>query len=480
MSTPTGISEQASLFYVPPREAGIELIHLATAIYTTESVVEKMLDRSGWPACGGRILDPSSGDGAFLVRALERLQPRPGDFESAYRVQGYEFHPGAVMDGRTRVAQCLCGLGWDVHQARLAAAVIVEQRDFLLDGPAPGRFERILGNPPYLRFARLPDIFKHLYSEVVARHAIGDLMYAFIDRCCEIMTPTTSIHLVCADRWLFNQSAADLRTAIGRRVGLAHVARLDVTTSFYRAKVRRAGTLPRVHPVEVHLSAAATAPYPITAAPISPDGYDMAPYDGPTLESIADVRVAPWLGPAGIFVVNESVAAKLTGADLVQVIDTDDIDPHTDVLRRPYRYAIRTQRDQEPSGAVREHLLANAGRMPERGKRGPWWMPPESINIPTDRPSLVVPRIARRLRAIPLSQGLLPVNHNLSLIAASDVVTLEEIRQVLTSQASQEWLEKFAPRLEGGYYSVTTTLLRGLPIPGEIAARLAPALRQAA
>gem|GEM_PF-1178213 len=477
-SLPTAQS-QATLFQLSPREAGIEHIHFATALYTTASVVDRILDRSGWPECGGGLLDPSAGDGAFLVSALRRLRPEPGDHVAVSRVQGYEFHSGAVLDGRRRVAQCLRDLGWGDVEAGDAAARIVEERDFLLHGPAPGTFQAIVGNPPYLRYARLPEYFKRLYAEILPRHAVGDLMHAFIDRCAAIMTPTSSIHLVCADRFLFNQSAAELRAAIGRRVGIAHLARLDASTSFYRPKDRRAGTLPRVHPVEVHFLPAAAAPFAITAAPISPDGHDATPHRGPTLAAIAQVRVAPWLGPAGIFLLDEQRAAALPHSELLPAVDTDDIDPRTDTLLRPHRYAIRTRRDLEPVGMVREHLLANVSRMPERGRRGRWWVPPETINLPLDRPGLLVPRIARRLRAIPLPAGVLPVNHNLSVVAATGAVSLDEIREVLVSDDAQHWLERHAPRLENGFYSITTSLLRRLPIPPALADRAQP-LPQAA
>lgn len=59
-------------------------------------------------------------------------------------------------------------------------------------------------------------------------------------------------------------------------------------------------------------------------------------------------------------------------ADLLPEVDSDDIDPATDTLRPATRYAIRTLKDREPTGAVKDHLQATIARMPKRGQKGRW------------------------------------------------------------------------------------------------------------
>lgn len=460
-----------ALTLFPPRserEQAIDEVHLATAIYTTTSVVEGLLDRIDWPNCGGRLLDPSAGDGAFLVCALQRLAPVPGDFEKLDRVRGYEFHAGAVEDARARVAGTLRGLGWERGMAHSAACRVVEQRDFLTEGGADP-IDWLVGNPPYLRYARLPDFFKSLYAKTVAKHAIGDLLHAFVDRVSEILTDGGAIAIVTSDRWLFSQSAAELRRRIGARVALDHVARLDVSTSFYRPKIRRAGSLPRIHPVEVVMRRTGNGVLPITEQPISPDGAEDSPWDGPTLDDVATIRLAPWLGPHGIFTVDRDVAERLRPyADLVPVVDTDDVNPVTDQLSAPVRFAIRTQRNQEPAPVIAAHLQSTRHRMPARGQRGPYWVPPESLPAAWPGPALMVPRIARGIRVIELPVGVQAINHNLTVIRkAEGGASLAAIREALLSPHAAEWITRHAPRLENGYLSITTSLLRRLPFKPE-------------
>lgn len=454
------------------RGAALDDLHFATALYTSTPVVEALLDRIGWPLGGARLLDPSVGDGSFLVSALGRLDCRPGS-DVAGRLLGIELHPTAVAEARQRVAAYLAGRGWGEAEAVAAARRMVVQADFLSDGlpGGAGRFDVIAGNPPYLRWGNVPGFFRDIYEGFLPRYARGDLMHAFLDRCVEILPEDGVIAMVTADRWLFNETAAQLRETMGRRVGLCHVARLDAATSFYRPKLRRKGAPPRIHPVEVVLRPAARAGIPLTAKPISPDGADRAEAEF-TLSDIAAVRLAPWLGPAGVFALEAADARALEGADLIPMFDTREIaDPREDVLAPPSRFALLTRRDREPAGMVRDHLLANAARMPKRGGERPYWLPPESITLPLDQPCLVVPTIAGRLRVIKVPAGLLPTYHNLSAIYPRPGVTLAEIAEHLRSPEAQAWAAAHGAPLENGYFRVTTTTLKRLPVPAALAAK---------
>ncbi len=198
--------------------------------------------------------------------------------------------------------------------------------------------------------------------------------------------------------------------------------------------------------------------------PVSPDGHPDDDHDGPVLGDVATVKLAPWLGPKGIFVLGAEQAKALPDADLVPAVDSDDIDPDNDALRTPTRYAIRTVRNIEPEGAVRDHLLAQRDRMPKRGRSGKWWMPPESITLPLDQPGILVPRIGKRIRAIRMPAGICPVNHNLYVLAGQGGRSLDDIEAILLSESTQAWVARNAPRLEDGYLDIRAGLIRRIPV----------------
>lgn len=450
-----------------PRADAVDALHAATALYTSSSIVDSLLDRTGWPNRKGRLLDPSSGDGSFLLRALSRIETPPGDMEAVCRIRGWEIHPLAASHSREAIAALLTGRGWTAAAAERAAFSVIREGDFLTDTSiAKGEFSIIAGNPPYLRYGHLPSVFKDLYEQVVAPHARNDILHSFLDRCVDLLSDEGVIAFVSADRWLFNATTAKLRELLGQKVGLSHVARLDPTTSFYRPKYRRRGSPPRIHPVEIVLTPQARFVRPLTAGAISPDeGCCVTAPVGSTLADVATVRIAPWLGPEGIWVLDEAEAAGLTGASTVPAVDTDDIVSPSDVLAPPRRRAILTTRGEEPTGTAQAHLQALRHRMPKKCEGKPYWLPPEVITLDLSRPALLIPRIARRLRVIPLPAGILPINHNLQVVNAAPGVSLERVAEMLGCEESQEWIRRHAPRLENGFFSITTTLLRRLPLP---------------
>lgn len=451
----------APTFDFDVRLSAIEQVHTATGFMTSTHVVDGMLDRIGWPQPGATLLDPSCGDGSFLAQAIARL-PAPIDDVDALRcVEGWEFHAGAVALARERIADLLVSRGWTAAVAIDAARKVVVEGDFLTEASAWRRFTYIMGNPPYLRYANWPEFLQEQYRAVVPDWAIGDLQHAFLEKCTRFLAPGGLIGFVTADRWIQNEGSAALRLKIGAILGIRHIERLDASTSFYRAKTRRKGAAPRIHPISVFLGHAGAGTRELGEAPICPDDGLQAPEAGTTLADIATVRIAPWLGKEGVFVVPVEQAATLTGGEFLPAVDTDDIDPHTDELREPRRVALVTRRDQEPTGPVKAHLLANRDKM--SAKAPVWWVPPESITLKLDRPSLLIPRIARRIRVVRLPAGVLPINHNLQIVQGG-AVELDELEAILKSAECHAWIERNAPRLEGGFYSITTGLLRRMPV----------------
>lgn len=85
-----------------------------------------------------RVLEPSAGDAAFLLAAVERLSKlgRPEDSEP--EVYGVEIHPYSAKVARQRVRDA----GGKAH---------VRQSDFFDVAPEPS-YDAVIGNPPFIRY----------------------------------------------------------------------------------------------------------------------------------------------------------------------------------------------------------------------------------------------------------------------------------------------------------------------------------------
>jgi hypothetical protein len=183
--------------------------------------------------------------------------------------------------------------------------------------------------------------------------------------------------------------------------------------------------------------------------------------DGVPLREIAAIRLAPWLGPDGIFLV--PAGTGLPPGHLVPAVEPADIDG--DVIGPPRRWALVTT-EAEPPAAVLAHLDAVLHRMPGRGRRAIRWLPPETFTgrLPLDHDAVLVPRIARGLKAVLLPAGRLPVNHQLVVVSGLPAAA---ILRMLADPAVRAQAEALATRVDGGYRSYTATLLRELVIPRE-------------
>lgn len=462
------MSETLSLFATSPDQAArteaIDQLHDATAIYTAEPIVNELLDHLNWPNGAARLLDSSCGDGAFLCTALIRaLALRTYDDDTLCDIiEGWEIHPFACSQARSRIEAIFIAHGRSAATAQRLAQRVVRNSDFLTDGPTTPVADFVVGNPPYVRWLNVPELLRREYEALVPSYACADMLHSFLDRCVKCLRDGGEIALVTSDRWLYGAGAAQLREAVGQRLAIRHMQRLDSSSAFYAPKQRRSGTPPRVHPLALVLGATGKG-RALSRDAIYP-GADASRYAGlPMLGDLATVRLAPWLGSPGRFIVDAAQAAQsgLPSRVLVPVCDVDDVDDFN--LNAPTRYAIRTRPDEQPCAEVLAHLARNPATQ-ARARRSKPWMPPESFhNFRLDRASLFVPRIAMTPRPIPVPAGVLQMNHHLSIICDDDAM-LEQIHRSLCSQLAAQWLREHAAPLEGGYFQLKAPLLRKMPV----------------
>lgn len=450
------------------RERAIEQLHNSTSFYTAEPIVDQLLDMLAWPSNSRKLVDPSCGDGAFLGAALERLltvEPDASDARIATLVQGWEIHYFAAAEARQRLERILVENGRSAARAKTLVQGMVTQGDFLTQGPQAATWDCVAGNPPFLRYANLPTVLREEYERALPDYSRGDILHSFIDRLTTVLNAAGEIALVTSDRWLFTENAAILREVVGKRMGIRHLARLDCASAFYRPKSRRSGQPPRIHPVAVVLCDAKSASIPLTRAPIYPEADDAAYVGCNPLQSVAAVRLAPWLGKHGLFVIDKetAAAANIPTELLVPAIDTDNM--KGGVLSAPTKFAIRTYRNVEPPASVLAHLDANMHLLARTKVRTTQrWLPPESFEkIDLTQERLLIPRIANSLRPVRVPAGILPLDHGISIVGAG-TMTLDQLEEALLRPEAEAWVRARAPRLENGYFSLTTKMLRALPV----------------
>ena len=188
--------------------------------YTPPSLTARLIAQAtasgvDWATC--RVLDPACGGGAFLAPVARRIvnelpdrSPRTLAEAVASRLRGYEIDPfGAWLSQVSLDAVLLPVTRGAGHQL----PVVVTVCDSLRKNPPRGRFDLVIGNPPYGRIRLAPadrarfkrSLFGHanlygLFSDVALRHTRPGGVIAYV-------TPTS---------FLAGEYFKNLRALLGR------------------------------------------------------------------------------------------------------------------------------------------------------------------------------------------------------------------------------------------------------------------------
>ncbi len=213
-------------------QAGIEE---RGAIFTKREVVDFILDLAGYttdrPLHEMRLLEPSFGDGDFLLPAIERLLTswrdagRPDPLTSLPNcIRAVELHRVTFFTTRDRVASLLIREGLADDAAHQLADTWLVYADYLLVDLA-GSFDFVVGNPPYVRQELIADV---LMAEYRARYKTiydrADIYIPFIERSLSCLSKGGVLGFICADRWMKNRYGAPLRGLVASKFHLtAHI-----------------------------------------------------------------------------------------------------------------------------------------------------------------------------------------------------------------------------------------------------------------
>lgn len=215
------------------------------AVFTRREVVEFILDLSGYtverPLHRSRLLEPSFGNGDFLLPIVERLlrsytahEPERTNVveDLSGAIRAVEVHHDSIESTRARLLELLRAYGMSEEDAdNLLAAWIVEG-DFLLT-ELPWSFDYAVGNPPYVRHELIPAA---LMTEYRARFSTiydrADLYVPFFERCLAYLESGGTLGFICSDRWTKNKYGGPLRAMVARHYHLTAYVDMVNTAAF--------------------------------------------------------------------------------------------------------------------------------------------------------------------------------------------------------------------------------------------------------
>ena len=215
------------------------------AVFTRPEVVEFILDLAGYTADGPienqRVLEPSFGEGDFLVPIVERLMHRYRRIPKSRRpkpealggcIRGVELDETSVSKTRNRLKGTLIDAGLPLRDADALLAQWLTHGDFLMQ-ELPFQFDYSLGNPPYVRQEMVPtELIREYRKRFSTVYDRADLYVPFMEKSLKALAPGGVLGFICADRWMKNKYGRPLRQLVADDFHLRYYVDMNETEPF--------------------------------------------------------------------------------------------------------------------------------------------------------------------------------------------------------------------------------------------------------
>ena len=386
-----------------------------------------------------------------MVQAAERLvqsfrrkgiEPRARDLKT--RIVAFELYARASCQARRRVVRKLVSMRVHRGTAKSCAKAWIRTGDFLLSEKASYEYTHVVGNPPYVRWSKVPTRLRKTYDELLSSEmARGDLYLPFLDRALDELKEGGKLGFMCADRWQFAVYGNGFRRKWLPRLKVLSNRRVEAKEAFMK-----------------NVSAYANLLVVVKVKESKGNRFCGQNVVVPQGRSLTDrgcvIRVGPALGVTSAFVF-EDETAEIEPDLLVPWVDCAEVKEGHIWWRGRYVASMFDEdgrlRDLRECPKLTRHLARYRGDLETRYivRRGaPWYRTIDRVRAADwRRPKILVPEIAKEPRVALDRQGLVP-SHGLYAIfpPAEDV---ERIYDALRDGGLGRRLTGIAPTLKNGY-----------------------------
>jgi hypothetical protein len=485
------------------------------AIYTRREVVDFMLDLAGYtsdlPLHGMRLLEPSFGGGEFLLsaatRLIESLKLSGANTDLANCIRAVELHRDTYNETRLKVIRLLEDAGYAHTEAVRLVDSWLLQTDFLL-AEISGRFEFVVGNPPYVRQELIPaPLLAEYRRRYLSLYDRADLYVPFIERSLSMLAEGGQFVFICADRWTKNKYGGPLRAMVAKNFHLkAYVDMIDAPAFDSDVIAYPAITLierAASGPTLVVKPDCVSSPEFSRLAKALRSGDGGSGFDVSLVEQ-AGIGAEPWVlsssGKRALlrrleaeFPCLEEVGCKVgigvaTGADKAFIAPMDELD-----VEPSRKLRLVTTRDIS-SGGVRwqglgvinpfeddgklvdlanyprlaayldRHRSVIAGRHVAKKSPASWYRTIDRIWPQlAERPKLLIPDIKGSAHVV-FEEGRLYPHHNLYFVL-SDEWDLRALQAVLLSSVARQFVAAYSTTMRGGFLRFQAQYLRRIRLP---------------
>ena len=489
------------------------------AIFTRREVVEFILDLAGYTTSIAlhkkRLMEPSFGEGAFLLVAVDRLldsykshatmDAAVADLRDS--VRAIELHHKSFIDTRLRLRNLLREKGLPIAATEELLDAWLVYGDYLLTD-LPFHFTHVVGNPPYVRQEMIPAVllaeYRHRYDTLYDR---ADLYIPFIEKSLRLLEPKGSVGFICSDRWMKNRYGGPLRKMVAQGFHLKYYIDMVDTDAFHSEVsaypaitviAREASEATRIaHRPRVDKETLVKLVHDMRAKSVNPNGVVhevsgiMRGSEPWILESFDELTVLRRL--EATFPTLEEAGCKVgigvaTGADKVYVGPYDELDVEKDrklplVMTKDIRAGkvewhgkgvinpfddegglVNLKKYPKLAAYLNRHKTVICNRNVAKRNSERWYRTIDRIT-PTiaHSPKLLIPDIKGEANIV-YEEGKYYPHHNLYYIT-SETWDLKSLQAVLLSDITRMFITTYSTKMRGGYLRFQAQYLRRIHIP---------------
>ncbi len=489
------------------------------AVFTRCEVVEFILDLTGYTIAAAhnkRLLEPSFGEGAFLLAVVERLLDsykthalKHADPVADLRdsIRAIELHRKSFIETRLKLRNLLREKGiTNAATEKLLDAWLI-QGDYLLV-ELPFQFTHIVGNPPYVRQEMIPAVllaeYRHRFDTLYDR---ADLYIPFIEKSLKHLESKGSVGFICSDRWMKNRYGGPLREMVAKDFHLRYYVDMVDTDAFHSEVsaypaitviARESSAATRIaHRPQVDKATLVKLAHDMCAKSVKPNSIVhevsgiMRGSEPWVLESFDQLAVLRRLETS--FPTLEEAGCKVgigvaTGADKVYVGAYDELDVEKDrklplVMTRDIRAGkvewngkgvinpfnddgglVNLKKYPKLAAYLNRHKAVICNRNVAKRNSERWYRTIDRITPTiTHTPKLLIPDIKGEANIV-YEEGKYYPHHNLYYIT-SDTWDLKALQAVLLSDITRMFITTYSTKMRGGYLRFQAQYLRRIRIP---------------
>lgn len=201
-------------------------------VFTKHEVVCFMLDEVGYTAnmnlSGITIMEPSCGEGEFVVEIVRRLKLSSKLFGFDLN-QAYHKCVSASDIDKRKTEICIQRISEEAPEIEHPEQRI-HTEDYLLSEHS--YYDIIVGNPPYIRYEEIPQDKLPLYKLFSTFYYRSDMYILFFEKSLSQLKQNGKHCFICANRWMKNMYGKKLRALISQCYNIEKIINVEEADAF--------------------------------------------------------------------------------------------------------------------------------------------------------------------------------------------------------------------------------------------------------